>query len=74
MLKLQGGIRKIDKLFNHSHEPAQTKQQVGQCVVATFWCTNEPQADTNSKGSPRFELGESHHLPPYSKLCAWPQD
>jgi hypothetical protein len=33
MLKLQDGIRKIDKHFNHSHGPAQTKQQVGWCIA-----------------------------------------
>jgi hypothetical protein len=29
MLELRNGTRKIDKQFNHSHKPAQTKQQVG---------------------------------------------
>ncbi len=27
------GTRKIDKQLNYSHGPAQTKQQVGQCIV-----------------------------------------
>ncbi len=29
-------IRKNDKQVNYSHEPIQTKQQVGQCVVGAF--------------------------------------
>jgi hypothetical protein len=27
------GIRKSDKQVNYSHGPAQTKQQVGECIV-----------------------------------------
>ncbi len=30
------GTRKIGKQVNYSHEPTQTKQQVGQCVGGTF--------------------------------------
>ncbi len=37
-----------------------------------FWCTDETQAKTNSKNSPRLKLGGSHHLPPYIIFCAWP--
>jgi len=39
-----------------------------------FWCTYEPRANMNSQDSPRPGLGGSHHLPPYSILCAWPWD
>jgi len=28
----------------------------------------------DSQDSPRPKLGGSHHLPPYSNLCAWPWD
>jgi len=35
---------------------------------------NEPWANTDSQDSPRPGLGGSHHLPPYSILCAWPWD
>jgi hypothetical protein len=38
-----------------------------------FWCTGKPHAYTNSQDSPRPKFGGSHHLPPYSILCAWPQ-
>jgi len=37
-----------------------------------FWCTDKPQANTDLQNSPRPRLGGSHHLPPYSILCAWP--
>jgi hypothetical protein len=30
------GNRKSDKQFNYSHRPAQTKKQVGLCVVLVF--------------------------------------
>jgi hypothetical protein len=35
---------------------------------------DEPLANMDSQDSPRPRLGGSHHLPPYSILCAWPQD
>jgi hypothetical protein len=35
---------------------------------------DEPRTNTDSQDSPRFGLGGSHHLPPYTILCAWPQD
>ncbi len=38
-----------------------------------FLCTNKSWAYTDSQNSPQFELGGSHHLPPYSIICAWPQ-
>ncbi len=38
-----------------------------------FWCTNEPWGNMDSQYSPWPGLGGSHHLPPYSILCAWPQ-
>ncbi len=31
------GTSKIDKQVNYLHEPAKTKQQVGQCVIGTFF-------------------------------------
>jgi hypothetical protein len=43
-------------------------------MVGAFWCTNEPQANTDSQDSPRPELRGSHHLSPYSILCACPRD
>jgi len=59
---------KIDKHLNHSHGLAQTKQQVGLCVVGALWCTDEPWANSDSLDSPQPGLGGSHHLPPYSIL------
>jgi hypothetical protein len=37
-----------------------------------FWCMDESRAHTDSQDSPRPKLGGSHHLPPYSIICAWP--
>jgi hypothetical protein len=65
---------KIDKKFNYLHRSAYIKQQVGQCVVITLWCIDEPCANTDSQDSPWPGLGGSNHLPPYSILCAWPRD
>ncbi len=68
------GLGRLTSKFNYSHRSAQTKQQVGQCVVGTLWCTNKPQVNTDSQDSPWPGLGKNHHLPPYNILCAWPQD
>jgi hypothetical protein len=57
-----------DKQVNYSHRLAQTKQQVGKCVVRAFLMTNESRAYTNSQDSPWPKLGGSHHLPPYNIL------
>jgi hypothetical protein len=39
-----------------------------------LWCINEPHAKMDSQDSSRPRLWGSHHLPPYSILCAWPCD
>jgi len=59
MLELQDGIREIDKQFIYSHGPAQTKQQVGYCVIIAFWCMDEPWVNTDSQDSPQPRLGEA---------------
>jgi hypothetical protein len=38
-----------------------------------FWCYDKPKANSNSQDSPWPRLGGSHHLPPYSILCASPR-
>jgi hypothetical protein len=43
-------------------------------LVEALWCMDEPQANTDSQELPWLELGGSHHLLPYSILCAWPHD
>ncbi len=63
------GTRKIDKQLNYSHEPTQTKQQIGQCITGALLVHGQA---TNSQDSPQPKLGGSHHLPPYNILCAWP--
>jgi hypothetical protein len=39
-----------------------------------FWCMDKSRASTDSQDSPQPELRGSHHLPPYSILCACPWD
>jgi hypothetical protein len=38
-----------------------------------FWCTDEPRTNMDSRDSSWPGLGGSHHLPPYSIICAWPR-
>ncbi len=38
-----------------------------------FWCVDEPWANMDSQDSPWLKFEGSHHLPPYSILCAWPR-
>ncbi len=63
MLELQDGIRKIDKHFNHSHGPTQTKQEMPECIVGTFLVHGRATGNTDSKDLPWPGLGGSHHLP-----------
>jgi hypothetical protein len=37
-----------------------------------FWCTDEPQTNTDSLNSPLHGLGGSHHLPLYNIFWVWP--
>jgi hypothetical protein len=62
-------IRMSDKWINYSYGSTQTKQQVGQCIVGTFWCMDEPQINMNSQYSPQPELWGNHHLPLYNIFC-----
>ncbi len=43
-------------------------------IVVALRCMDEPRTITDSQDSPRPGLGRNHHLPPYSILCACPQD
>jgi hypothetical protein len=63
--------RLTSKSITHTvlHKP---NNKLVNAQLEHLWCTDEPQANTNSQDSPWLELGGSHHLPPYSILCAWP--
>jgi len=52
------------------HKP---KNKLVSVELKHFWCMNEPRANTNSQDSPQLRFAGSHHLPPYSILCAQPQ-
>ncbi len=63
--------RAISKSITHMdlHKP---NNKLVSAQLEHVWCINEPQANTDSQDSPRLEFGQSHHLPPYSTLCAQP--
>ncbi len=74
MLELQDGTRKNDKQSTFTQTC--TDQTTSWLVHSwsTFGARTSHRWNTNSQDPPRFGLGGSHHLPPYSILCAWPQD
>jgi hypothetical protein len=43
-------------------------------LLEHFWCMDKPWANMDSQNSPWPGFGGSHHLPPYSILCAWQRD
>ncbi len=47
---------------------------LGRLINNSITHTDLHKPNTDSQGSPRPRLGGSHHLPPYSILCAWPWD
>jgi hypothetical protein len=62
-------IKTNDKWVNYSHGPTQTKQQVGKCVVGTF-LVHKQATDKHKFIKLTTKIGRSHHLPPYSIICA----
>ncbi len=66
------GLGRVDKL--HSLTQALTQPtQSGQCMVGTLLVLRRTTSNTNTQDSSRPRLGGSHHLPPYSILCASPR-
>jgi hypothetical protein len=63
--------RMINNSITHTnlHKP---NNKLG--IVGALWCMDESWANIDSQNSPRLGLGESHHLPLYNILCAWPWD
>ncbi len=68
------GLRRM--ISNHSFTWTCTKpnNKLVNAQLEHFWCQDEPQVNSDSQDSPRPGLGGNHHLPPYSILCAQPQD
>jgi hypothetical protein len=74
------GLRRLtNKSITHMdlHKP----NKLVSAQLEHLWCmdepranTDEPQVNTDEQDSPRPRLGGSHHLLPYSILCAWPWD
>jgi hypothetical protein len=80
VIELRNGNRKNDKhLFIHT-DLHKTNHKLVSTLLEHFWwwdspwvnsnSKNSPRADSDSQDSPRPRLGGSHHLPPYSILCA----
>jgi hypothetical protein len=65
--------RLTSKLITHTNLYKPDNKLVN-AQLEHLWCMNEPQTNMDSQDSPRPKLGGSHHLPPYSILCAWPWD
>ncbi len=66
------GLGRVDKL--HSLTQAYTQPtQGGQCIVGTLLVLRRATGNMETQDSPRHELGGSHHLSPYSILCASPR-
>jgi hypothetical protein len=59
------GIMMNDKRINYLYGPAQTKQQVGYCII---WTLLIHRQNTNSQNSSWPKLGGNHHLPLYNIL------
>ncbi len=68
------GITKNDKQINYSHGLAQTKQQVGQCIVGAFLVYRLTTGKHGFKKLTTTRIWGRNHLPLYSILCAQPQD
>ncbi len=51
---------------------SKTNHKLVRTHFAPFWCWDKSWATLDSLDSPRPELEESHHLPPYSILCVAP--
>ncbi len=66
------GNKTSGKWVNYSYGYAQTKQQVGQCIVGTFLVHGQTMGIHEFTRLTRPEFGGSHHLPPYSILYDQP--
>ncbi len=58
-------IKKIDKQVNYSHEPAKTKQQVGQCIVGALLVHGQA---TGKHRLTKFTTARTWGKPPPSPL------
>ncbi len=57
----------------HSLEPASNQPTSWLVhILEHLWCQDKPWATLDSLYSPQPGLGGSHHLPPYSIICAPP--
>ncbi len=66
------GLGRIDK-FQLLTQTCTKPTQGGYCIVGALLVLGRTTSNSDSQDSPQPELGWSHHLPPYSILCASPQ-
>jgi hypothetical protein len=66
------GLGRVDKLHSLTWACTQPTQN-GYCIIGAPLVLGRATGNTDTQDSPRPKLGGSHHLPPYSILCVWPQ-
>jgi hypothetical protein len=66
------GLARIDKFYSLTWTCTKPTQS-GQCVVGALLVLRRTTGNLDTQDSPRPGLGGSHHLPPYSILCAFPR-
>jgi hypothetical protein len=65
------GLGRIDKLQLLTRTYTKPTQS-GKCIVWALLVLGRTMGNSHTQDSPRPRLGGSHHLPPYSILCAYP--
>ncbi len=66
------GLGKVNNLHSLTRAYTQPTQN-GQGIVGAPLVLGRTTSNTDTQDSPRPGIGGSHHLPPYSILCGWPQ-
>ncbi len=72
MLKLRDGTRKKWQAYSFTRTCTKPTQG-GYCIVGALLVLEQTTSNPDTQDSPRPKLGGSHHLLPYSILCASPR-
>jgi hypothetical protein len=67
------GLGRMTSLYSLTRTCTKPSNELISVLWEHFWCQDEPHANSDSQDSPQSGLGGSHHLPPYSILCAFPR-
>jgi hypothetical protein len=73
VLEFRNGTRKNDKPYLLTRTNIQPTTSWLILNLKHVWCSDKPRATLDSQDSSRPGFGGSHHLPPYSIICASPQ-